>query len=101
MGTDPKEECGSASGVSLKQFNSISPIGSGDASAVPVKTIESAVDFYTTVLGFLLISKDQTSAVLKRDEVQIRLIAKADHDPAQAGAFYLDVVDLEALRDEH
>ncbi len=52
------------------------------------------------MLGFLLITEDQKSALLKRDDVQIGLIAKADHDPGRAGSFYFDVVDLEALRRE-
>lgn len=84
----------------MKQFKTISPIGDGDTSAVPVKNIHPAIDFYVKVLGFSLITKDQTSAVLKRDAVQIGLIAKADHDPARAVSFYFDVADVETLRRE-
>ena len=85
---------------SMKQLKTISPIGDGDTNAVPVKSIDPAIDFYAKVLGFSLITKDPTSAVLKRDDVQIRLITKADHDPATAGAFYCDVVAVETLHRE-
>jgi lactoylglutathione lyase len=84
----------------MKQFKTISPIGDGDTNAVPVKNIDPAIDFYVKVLGFSLITKDQKPALLTRDDVQIGLIAKAGHDPATAGAFYCDVVDVETLRRE-
>ena len=84
----------------MKQFKTISPIGDGDTNAVPVKDIASAIRFYTQTLGFLLVTKDEQSAVLKRDDVQIRLVAKADHDPKRAGSFYFNVADVETLRCE-
>lgn len=84
----------------MKQFKSISPIGDGDANAVPVKDIGPAIGFYTQVLGFSPVTNDEKSAVLARDAVQIRLVAKEDHDPKRAGSFYFDVVDVESLRTE-
>ena len=84
----------------MKQFKSISPISNEDTCAVPVRDINPAIDFYRKVLGFSLITKGRTSAVLKRDDVQIGLIAKADHEPARAGSFYFDVADVETLRRE-
>ena len=84
----------------MKQFKTISPIGDGDASAVPVREITPAVRFYTQTLGFSLVTEDERSAVLKRDDVQIGLVAKADHDPARAGSFYIAVADVETLRRE-
>src|SRR5882724_6452135 len=84
----------------MKQFKSISPIGDGDPNAVPVKVIVPAVKFYTETLGFMVVTQDAQSAVLKRDDVQIRLVAKADHDPARAGSFYFSVADVESLRHE-
>ena len=84
----------------MKQLKKISPIGYGDPNAVPVKDIGPAVGFYTQVLGFSLVTKDSKAAVLKRDDVQIGLVAKEDHDPKRAGSFYFDVVDVEALRHE-
>jgi len=84
----------------LKQFKTISPIGSGDVNAVPVKAIGPAVRFYTQTLGFQLVAEDAQSAVLKRDDVQIGLVAKADHNPKRAGSFYIGVTELETLRRE-
>ena len=84
----------------MKQFKAISPIGDGDTNAIPVKDIGRAIRFYTEVLGFSLVTKDVRSAVLRRDDVQIGLVAKTDHDPKRAGSFYFDVADVETLRRE-
>ena len=84
----------------MKQFKTISPIEDGDTDAVPVKAIGPAIEFYTQVLGFSLVTKDQRSAVLKRDDVQVGLVAKDDHDPKSAGSFYFGVSDVESLRGE-
>src|SRR5438105_4167626 len=84
----------------MKQLKAVFPIGDGDTKAVPVKELGPAIRFYTQVLGFSVVTKDQSSAVLKRDDVEMRLVAKEDHDPGRAGSFYFDVSDLEALRQE-
>jgi lactoylglutathione lyase len=82
----------------MKQFKSVSPIGSGDFNAIPVRDIAPAVEFYTRVLGFSTVIQDAKSASLRRDDVQIGLVADESHDPRRAGSFYFDTVDLEALR---
>ncbi len=84
----------------MKQLKSVSPIVFGDANAIPVKAVESACAFYERVLGFSVVSRDEQTAILKRDDVQISLVAKADHDPARAGSFYFSVNDVESLRRE-
>ena len=84
----------------MKQFKAISPIGDGDTKAIPVIDIGPAIRFYTEVLGFSLVTKDVRSAVLGRDDVQIGLVAKTNHDPKRAGSFYFDVADVETLRRE-
>src|SRR5437588_288862 len=84
----------------MKQFKTISPIGEGDTKAVPVKDLGPAIKFYTQVLGIALVTKEQRSAVLNRDDIQIGLVAKDDHDPGRAGSFYFGVSDVEALRCE-
>ena len=66
----------------------------------PVRALEPHIDFYTKVLGFALAKRDQQSAVLKRDGVQIELVVNTDHDPATSGSCYFDVSDVEALRQE-
>ena len=81
-------------------FEAVYPISNEDTDALPVKDIEPAIAFFKTVLGFSVDASDSTTAVLKRDEVQIGLIRKADHDPLQAGSCYFAVSDVEALRRE-
>ena len=65
-----------------------------------VKELERAITFYKMVLGFSVVASDASSAVLKRDEVQIGLILKVDHDPLQAGSCYFAVSDVAALHRE-
>jgi len=81
----------------MRQFKSVSPIGSGDINAIPVRDIAPAVEFYTRVLGFSTVIQDAKSASLKRDDVQIGLVVQAGHDPRRAGSFYFDVADPVAL----
>ena len=48
----------------------------GDNMNLPVADVEAAVPFYETILGFRVQTRSETphkSAVLARDEVQIRL----------------------------
>jgi hypothetical protein len=81
-------------------FKGVYPISNEDTNALPVKELGSAIAFYETVLGFSVIARDTMTAVLKRDEAQIGLIQKADHDWRRAGSCYFAVSDLEALRRE-
>jgi lactoylglutathione lyase len=54
-------------------FKAAGPIGDTDINALPVKEIGPAVGYYTQCFGFMLVSKDRTTAVLRRDDVQIGL----------------------------
>jgi hypothetical protein len=76
-------------------FKAAGPIGDTDTNALPVKEIGPAVGYYTQCLGFSLVSKDRTSAVLKRDDVQIGL-AVSGQDPEQASCWF-SVGDVDAL----
>jgi lactoylglutathione lyase len=70
----------------------------GDNMNLPVADVAEALHFYQTVLGFSLVSRDDTphnSAVLARDEIQIRL-AENGGDPTQDGCAF-HVKDLESL----
>lgn len=70
----------------------------GDNMNLPVGDLESSLPFYQNILGFRVLSRTNTppsSAVLARDEVQIRL-AENDGDPSQDGCAF-HVKDLEAL----
>ena len=56
-----------------------------DAMNLPVANVETAIPFYETVMGFQIISRNDTphkSAVLARDEIQIGL-AENGGDPTQ------------------
>lgn len=82
-------------------FKRVSPIAdSMDLNAAPVRALEPMIGYYTQTLGFSLITKDEASAVLRRDEVQIRLILQKDHDPGKSGSCYFEVSDVDALRRE-
>ena len=73
----------------------------GDAMNLPVREVAAAVPFYETVLGFRVVSRADTphkSAVLARDDVQMRL-AENGGDSSQDGcAFHVD--DLASLLSE-
>jgi Predicted ring-cleavage extradiol dioxygenase len=65
---------------------------------LPVADLATAVPFYENVLGFRVVSRSDTplnSAVLERDEIQIRL-AENGGDPTQDGCAF-HVKGLEEL----
>ena len=76
-------------------FKAVGPIGDTDPNALPAKEIGPAVGYYTQCLGFSLVSKDRTTAVLKRDDVQIGLAVNG-RDPDQASCWF-SVGDVDAL----
>ena len=80
-------------------FEAVGPIGETDVNALPVKEIGPAVGYYTHCLGFTLVSRDRTTAVLRRDDVQIGL-AVNDQDPEQASCWF-SVGDVDALWREY
>jgi catechol 2,3-dioxygenase-like lactoylglutathione lyase family enzyme len=73
----------------------------GDHMNLPVHDLEVALPFYETVLGFQVVTRSDTphkSALLARDQVQIRL-AENGGDASQYGCAF-HVIGLEALFDE-
>ena len=80
------------------RFESASPIGDTDISALPVKEIGPAVVYYTQVLGFALVAQQDETATLRRDGAVIGL-AQNGADPEQASVYFA-VNDVAALRDE-
>ena len=76
-------------------FKEAGAIGDTDINALPVKEIGPAVGYYTQCLGFTLASKDRTTAVLRRDDVQIGLAVNG-RDPEQASCWF-SVGEVDAL----
>jgi catechol 2,3-dioxygenase-like lactoylglutathione lyase family enzyme len=61
-----------------------------DEMNLPVENVEAALGFYETVMGFRVVSRNdspQRSATLARDSVQIGL-AENGGDPTQDGCFF-------------
>jgi len=79
-------------------FQGVYPIGDTATNALPVKDLGPAIGYYTQVLGFSLVEKDDQKAILKRDTVQIGL-ARNGSDPEQASCYFA-VSDVEGLRAE-
>ena len=70
----------------------------GDNMNLPVPDLSAALPFYETVLGFKIVSRDDTphkAAVLERDQVQMKL-AENGSDPSQDGCAF-HVKDLQSL----
>jgi lactoylglutathione lyase len=80
-------------------FRAVGPIGETDIGALPVKEIGPAVGYYTQCLGFALVSKDGTTARLRRDDVEIGLAVNG-RDPEQASCWF-SVGDIDALWREY
>src|SRR5438874_10378529 len=61
-----------------------------DEMNLPVEDIDQAIPFYESVMGFRVVSRNDSphkSAVLARDEIQIGL-AENGGDPTQEGCFF-------------
>lgn len=61
-----------------------------DAMNLPVENVEAAIPFYETIMGFKLVTRNDSpckSAVLGRDGIQIGLAENAG-DPSQEGCFF-------------
>lgn len=81
-------------------FKGAYPISGEDLTALPVKEIGPAIEFYRTVLGFTVVKSDERTAILQRDSAQIGLLKKPDHKPEEAGSFVIGVTDLDAIHKE-
>jgi catechol 2,3-dioxygenase-like lactoylglutathione lyase family enzyme len=68
-----------------------------DEMNLPVGNVEAAIPFYETIMGFQVVSRNDSpckSAVLGRDGIQIGL-AENGGDPSQDGCFF-EVDNVEA-----
>jgi hypothetical protein len=84
----------------MKQFTGVYPISGEDLSALPVKEIGPAVEFYTTVLRFSVVARDDVMATVQRDDARLGLVRKPNHKREEAGSCALAVADLDAMRAE-
>ena len=72
-----------------------------DALNLPVEKLEEAIPFYETIMGFQVVSRQDTpckSAILARDDIQIGL-AENGGDPTQEGCFF-EVDNVESAFNE-
>jgi len=61
-----------------------------DEMNLPVENVDAAIPFYETVMGFQVVSRNDSppkSAILGRDDIQIGL-AENGGDPTQEGCFF-------------
>ncbi|HET6892518.1 MAG TPA: VOC family protein [Pyrinomonadaceae bacterium] len=61
-----------------------------DEMNLPVEDLEAAIPFYETVMGFRVVSRNDSphkSAILSRDDIHIGL-AENGGDPSQDGCFF-------------
>jgi hypothetical protein len=84
----------------MKQFNGVYPISGEDLSALPVKAIGPAVNFYLSVLGFAIVASDESAATVQRDDARLGLVLYPDHQPEVAGSCAFAVADLDAMYQE-
>src|SRR5262249_45505551 len=84
----------------MAQLKSVCPVSNENTNSLPVKELGHAISYYESVLGFTLVSRALTTAVLRRDEAQIGLTVKGDHLPRDAGSLGFAVDDLDSLHHE-
>src|SRR5712691_9556875 len=92
--------CHLTGGDPMAQLQAVGPISDEDTNALPVQDIGPAVAFYAAVLGFSVVSRDSSTAALRRDQVRLGLVRQADHEPHQAGSLALAVDDLDGMHRE-
>ena len=84
----------------MAKLKSVSPVSNEDTNALPVKELDPAIAYYESVLGFAVVHRDDSTAVLEREGARIGLTRKADHQPREAGSMGFEVDDLDALHAE-
>jgi predicted enzyme related to lactoylglutathione lyase len=82
------------------RYTAVYPVSGENLTALPVKDIGPAVEFYAAALGFTVVSRDDTAAVVRRDDARLGLVRKADHKPNEVGSCCFAVTDLDAAREE-
>lgn len=80
------------------RFEGVYPIGDTKPDDLPVKFLGPAIGYYTRVLGFTVVSREERRATLRRDDAQIGLAENGDN-PDDASCYFA-VSDVEALHAE-
>ena len=84
----------------MAKREAVYPISDEKIEALPVRNLDAAITFYTTVLGFTVLRQEEASAELCRDEVRLGLLESKDHEPGKAGSLAFAVDDLERMHGE-
>ena len=84
----------------MATLKSVSPVSNEDTRMLPVKELGPAIAYYESVMGFTTVGRDAHTAILRRDNAEIGLVAKSDHQPHEAGSLAFKVDDLDALHCE-
>jgi predicted enzyme related to lactoylglutathione lyase len=84
----------------MAKLKSVSPVSNEDTRMLPVKDVGPAIAYYESVLGFTTVGRDANTAILRRDDAEIGLVVKSDHQPHEAGSLAFKVDDLDALHRE-
>src|SRR5260370_12690813 len=84
----------------MAKLMDVSPVSNEDTRELPVKNLGPAVVYYESIMGFITISRDATTAVLRRDNAEIGLVVKSDHQPHEAGSLAFKVDDHDTLHRE-
>src|SRR3954467_7101563 len=84
----------------MARLESVYPISGENVLALPVKHLDAAVAFYETVLGFAVLRRDEATAQVRRDQVQLGLVKTDDHEPNKAGSVAFAVDDLDVMHRE-
>src|SRR5262252_8958185 len=84
----------------MPRLKAVYPISGENTRALPVKNLPAAISFYEARLGFSVVSQDESSATVVRDDVSLGLILSAEHEPGKAGSLAVLVDDLAVLHRE-
>ena len=84
----------------MAKLESVSPVSNEDIGRLPVKDLGPAIAFYESAMGFVTISRGVSTAILRRDDAEIGLMLKVNHQPHEAGSLAFKVDDLVALHRE-
>jgi len=84
----------------MARFIAVFPVSDENLKALPVADLDAAIVFYVRVLGFLVVQRSTSAATLSRDDINIGLVFRDDHEPGRAGSLAFEVDDLAAMHTE-